>query len=50
MLRLYLPLADDALLYDNSDGELTIVAERFDGADIVVHDRERWARIEEAGK
>jgi predicted ABC-type ATPase len=50
MLRLYLPLADDASVYDNSDGELTKVAERFDGADLVIRDIGRWTKIEEIGK
>jgi predicted ABC-type ATPase len=47
MRRLYLPLADTASIYDNSDGQLTLIAERVDGSELVVGDRERWARIEE---
>lgn len=49
MIRLYLPLADDASVYDNSDGELSMVAERFGGADLLIRDVQRWARILEVG-
>ena len=50
MRRLYLPVADNASIYDNSDGRLTLIANRVDNGDLVVHDRIRWAQIEETGR
>ena len=50
MKRLYLPLADNASIYDNSDGRLTRIASRVDGGDVAVHDGVRWALIEEASR
>jgi predicted ABC-type ATPase len=41
----YLPLADTAMIYDNSDGERRLVAERMPGSELVVHDAVRWSRI-----
>jgi predicted ABC-type ATPase len=46
--HLYLPLADDGFIYDNSDGSGNLIAERRDGGSIVVHDVERWSRILDA--
>ena len=40
---LYLPLADDASVYDNSNGEPTLVAERFAESDLLIRDIGRWA-------
>jgi len=48
MRRFYLPLADAAAIYDNSDGGRTLIVERIDDAALVVHDAARWARIERA--
>jgi len=50
MRRLYLPLADNASVYDNSDGRLALIASRLDGANLVVHDQARWTAIEEIGR
>ena len=50
MGRLYLPLADNASIYDNSDGRLTMIASRVAGGDVAVHDSVRWALIEEASR
>jgi predicted ABC-type ATPase len=47
MQRLYLPLAENASIYDNTDGQLTLVAKRIEGSELVVCDRERWLRTEE---
>jgi len=48
MRNLYLPLADIALIYDNSDyNDVLIAARRLDGP-FIIHDRDRWSRIEEA--
>lgn len=45
---LYLPLADVAVIYDNSDGQRTLIAERLSKGSLVVHDASRWAKIERA--
>lgn len=50
MRHLYLPLADVAAIYDNSDRTRRLVAERTAGASFVVHDAARWAAIEEAAR
>jgi predicted ABC-type ATPase len=46
MHRLYLPLADIAVIYDNSDEAHVLIAERTPEGAFVVHDAERWATIE----
>jgi predicted ABC-type ATPase len=46
MRHLYLPLADVAAIYDNSDEGRVLIAERTPGAPLVVHDATRWATIE----
>jgi predicted ABC-type ATPase len=48
MRQLYLPLADFAFIYDNSDHGGTLIAERRGAAPLTVHDSDRWKRIEEA--
>jgi predicted ABC-type ATPase len=48
MRHLYLPLADVAAIYDNSDTGRTLIAERAPDTSLVVHDTARWAFIEEA--
>jgi predicted ABC-type ATPase len=45
MRRLYLPLADVAAIYDNSDEGRTLIAERRPNAPLVVHDVTRWSVI-----
>jgi predicted ABC-type ATPase len=47
MRHLYLPLADTAAIYDNSDGHRVLIADREAGLQLMIHDSERWARIEE---
>jgi predicted ABC-type ATPase len=42
----YLTLADNALIYDNSDRAGILVAEKRDGGDLLVHDPTRWKKIE----
>jgi predicted ABC-type ATPase len=44
--HLYLPLADVAAIYDNSDEGRALIAERMPNASLVVHDPARWAMIE----
>lgn len=46
MRRLYLPLADVAAIYDNSDDARTLIAERTPDAPLIVYDTTRWAMIE----
>jgi predicted ABC-type ATPase len=48
MRHLYLPVADVAAIYDNSDGGRTLIAERTPGDFLIVHDAARWAKIEGA--
>ena len=48
MRRLYLPLVDAGLVYDNSGAGRVLIAERSSDAPLVVHEPGRWAMIEEA--
>ena len=48
MRHLYLPLADSAFIYDNSDGEGVLVVERHGNEPITIHDGGRWNQIEKA--
>jgi predicted ABC-type ATPase len=48
MRHLYLPLADLAFIYDNSDGAGSLIAEGPGASPLTIHDGERWKRIEEA--
>jgi predicted ABC-type ATPase len=48
MRDLYLPFADYAFVYDNSDGDGILIAERRESAPLVVHDVDRWKQIEES--
>jgi predicted ABC-type ATPase len=50
MRNIYLPLSDVAMIYDNSDAERMLIAERMLGVPLVVYDAARWAMIEEASK
>ena len=47
MRHLYLPLADDAFVYDNRDRALRLIARRTVGSPLIVLDEEIWVRIEE---
>lgn len=46
MRHRYLPLADNAAIYDNGDQGRILIAEKELGR-LVVHDQQRWSRIEE---
>jgi predicted ABC-type ATPase len=46
MRDFYLPLADEAAIYDNSDVGRILIAERTPEAPLVVYDAVRWAMIE----
>jgi predicted ABC-type ATPase len=48
LLALYLRAVDLAMIFDNSDEGRVIIAEWIMGTGLVVRDRARWARIEEA--
>jgi predicted ABC-type ATPase len=48
--RLYLPIADIAYIYNNTDEGGTLIAERRSGQDLVVCDDQRWRRILEANR
>src|SRR5712692_8790503 len=48
MRQLYLPIADSAYIYDNSDESDILIAERQANAPLLIHDNDRWNRIEEA--
>jgi predicted ABC-type ATPase len=47
MRHLYLPLADDATIYDHRDRALRLIARRAPGFPLKVIDEGIWARIEE---
>lgn len=46
--RLYLPLADVAMIYDNRANGGTLVAEKTSEGEFIVHDAVKWAKIEKA--
>jgi predicted ABC-type ATPase len=48
LLGLYLPLADAAQIYDNSEGSGLLVASKARQTGVIIHDRPRWARLKEA--
>jgi predicted ABC-type ATPase len=48
MRRLYFPLADVAIIYDNSDERRMLLAEKRAESSLLVHDAARWAMIERA--
>jgi predicted ABC-type ATPase len=50
MRNLYLPLADEAEIYDNTDRKRILIAEKRENLALFVHDPERWARIEEVAR
>jgi len=50
MRNLYLPLADEAEIYDNTDRKRIMIAEKRENLALLVHDPERWARIEEVAR
>ena len=50
MRNLYLPLVEDATIYDNSDDGLKLVARRAAPKPLVVVDEAVWSKIEEMTK
>ena len=47
MRDLYLPLADFAAIYDNSNRARTLIAELIPRKSLKIRDEERWARMQE---
>jgi predicted ABC-type ATPase len=45
MLNLYLPLVDAAQIYDNTDGDLRLIARKRRETGFVVHNVQDWARL-----
>jgi predicted ABC-type ATPase len=50
MQKIYLPLSDIAMIYDNSDAGRLLMAERTLDVPLVVYDAARWAMIEKAAR
>ena len=46
MRDFYLPLADEAEIYDNTDGCRVLIAEKREGVELRVHEPRRWELIE----
>ena len=46
MTALYLPLADTAKIFDNSDEPAVLIASKTRDAGMMVHDRPRWTRLQ----
>lgn len=47
LISLYLPLADTAQIYDNSDGTGILIANQTRQSGLVIHDNTRWVRLRE---
>lgn len=47
---LYLPLADFAAIYDNSNRARTLIAQRVMGGPLEVRDEDRWAKMQEGAR
>jgi predicted ABC-type ATPase len=50
MRNVYLPIADVAAIYDNSDEGRALIAEQEPGLPFTVYDAVRWAMIERASQ
>ena len=48
LFGLYLPLADTAHIYDQSDGAGHLVARKEQESGLAIEDNPRWARLKEA--
>jgi predicted ABC-type ATPase len=46
----YLPLADDASIYDYAGDAPILVAQRGSGAELVIHDADRWELMERTSR
>ena len=47
MRHLYLPLADTAAIYDNSQQQRVLIADKESGSPLVIHNQQHWSSIEE---
>ena len=47
LISLYLPLADTAKIYDNSDGAGILIADKTRQTGLVIHDDTQWVRLRE---
>jgi predicted ABC-type ATPase len=50
LLSFYLPLADEAEIYDNSERQRVLIAEKREGQPLFINDSERWAQFEETAR
>ena len=50
MRNFYLPLADDAQIYDNSENRLELIASKQMMGQLIIHDVAKWDVIQEAGR
>jgi predicted ABC-type ATPase len=48
--QLYLPLADTAAIYDNSDDHPVVIAEKSEANRLVIRDQKRWSKMLEDQK
>jgi predicted ABC-type ATPase len=46
MLNLYMPLADEAEIYDNSNRKRILIARKRPDIGIIIYDSERWSKME----
>jgi predicted ABC-type ATPase len=48
--KFYLPLADFAMISDNTDGDRAHIVEKVEGGPLIVHDQRRWTQFLELSK
>jgi predicted ABC-type ATPase len=48
--RHYLPLANFAIIRDNTDGDRVLIAEKVNDGPLVIHDEQRWRAFSEVQK
>ncbi|HEX7729127.1 MAG TPA: zeta toxin family protein [Terracidiphilus sp.] len=49
LLGLYLPLADEGMIYDNTEHPRILIASKVNERPLVIHDSKRWTRLTEQG-
>lgn len=49
-MALYLLLADEVEIYDNSGKGRVLIAEKRDGGRLRIHDAPRWAKMKKAAQ
>ena len=50
MRHLFLPMVDEAEIYDNTQRTRVLIAEKRESQSLLIHDAERWAKIEEVSR